>query len=75
MVQFISHSDGDDVEWVSKQGNLLEFANVKTQNTIIIEKLSEKHDGKKLECKSKTKGWKTEIDLLVICEYNLEGLR
>ena len=74
MIQFISYLDGGEVEWVLEQGFLSQFVEILSQNTIIIEELSEKQDGQKLECKAKEQGLKADFNLLVICEYNLEGL-
>ena len=71
MIQFISHLDGNEVEQVFEQGTQSQFVEILSQNTIIIEELSEKQDGQKLECKAKEQGLKAEFNLLVICEYYL----
>ena len=73
MIQFISHLDGGEVEWILEQGTLYQSVEILSQNTINIEELSEKQDGQKLECKAKEQGMKAEFNLLVICEYNLES--
>ena len=75
MVQFKSLLVGYEVEWLFKQENISQFVKVLSRYTVFIEELSEKQDGQKLECRTKTHGWKREFNLFVICEYNLEGLR
>ena len=49
------------------------MADLRPRNMIFFEELSDAQDGQKLECRAKTRGWKTEFNLLVICEYNMEG--
>ena len=64
----------DETEWVFDQGGPSQFAEVRSQNTIFIEELSEKQDGLKFECRTKKQEERTEFNLLVICECNLEDL-
>ena len=75
MVSFFSSLGRDEGDWLLEQGtDPSQFAEVLSRNMIIIEELSSKQDGQKLECKTKKHGGKAEFKLLVICEYNFGGL-
>ena len=64
----------DEVECRFEKGTSSQLADLRFGNMIFFEELSDAQDGRKLECRAKTRGWKTEFNLLVICECNMVGL-